>query len=198
MIHYRADLHLGGIGLREPLPHPSPEDWLMVAGDLTDSGTEAQYREALHLLSPWRGRICMCPGNHDLGWKGLLVQGPCERRWSTLCLALGAQRLTRLPGRLVVSLDSTRHTWSPLDLARGSVGIWQRGRLRRQWGPLARSEGRILTILQHHSPWCDDPSLVLDDAESELMCLRAMAHEGVRLELVCGHVHPGGEERAEV
>ena len=42
-----------------------PVDALLVTGDLTDHGTEAEYEEVRALLARFQRPMLMCPGNHD-------------------------------------------------------------------------------------------------------------------------------------
>lgn len=41
--------------------------FLLVTGDITDSGDEGQYRLAREALSAFAGRVLLTPGNHDCG-----------------------------------------------------------------------------------------------------------------------------------
>jgi len=45
-------------------------DYLLVTGDITDTGSRVEYFLALEALMPFRGRIFIVPGDHDYG--GLL------------------------------------------------------------------------------------------------------------------------------
>ncbi len=45
-------------------------DYLLVTGDITDTGSRVEYFLALEALMPFRGRIFVVPGDHDYG--GLL------------------------------------------------------------------------------------------------------------------------------
>ncbi|MCX4659495.1 metallophosphoesterase [Streptomyces uncialis] len=73
-----SDLHLDGTArateraervMRRLLALPGPLDALLVTGDITDHGTEAEYEEAARILGlhdpdpPFP--VLMCPGNHD-------------------------------------------------------------------------------------------------------------------------------------
>jgi len=77
-----SDLHLGaaweGVDPRPRLEQvieavralPNPVDAVVVSGDLTDSGDEADYRLARQLLGRLEVPVHVLPGNHDL--RGLL------------------------------------------------------------------------------------------------------------------------------
>jgi 3',5'-cyclic AMP phosphodiesterase CpdA len=159
-----------------------PGDWVAVLGDLTDDGIADQYDEAARLLEPFRGRLLLCPGNHDAGLLGLCYSLPARRRWARLCARLGAVTEAQVGSRWVVALDSCRYTLWPGDLARGRLGG---GELRRARGCVAHAADRGLrtTLLLHHDPYCSDQSMKLDDSE-ELLGIAA----GVA-DLAWGHTH---------
>jgi len=46
---------------------PGCGDYLLVTGDITDTGSRAEYFLALEALMPFRDRIFVVPGNHDYG-----------------------------------------------------------------------------------------------------------------------------------
>ncbi|WP_306256529.1 phosphodiesterase [Pararhizobium sp. IMCC21322] len=47
------------------LPKIGPVDGIVITGDLTDHGRQAQYDRLKELLSPLRLPLCVLPGNHD-------------------------------------------------------------------------------------------------------------------------------------
>ncbi|MCB0127306.1 MAG: metallophosphoesterase, partial [Caldilineaceae bacterium] len=61
-----SDLHLGYSVNRQALAQlPAyPNDWLIVAGDVGE--TEAQFVDALQLLTSRFAQVLWVPGNHDL------------------------------------------------------------------------------------------------------------------------------------
>lgn len=61
-----SDLHLSYVENRRALAAlpPHPDDWLLVAGDVSE--TEKWFRAAMALLSQRFARVFWTPGNHDL------------------------------------------------------------------------------------------------------------------------------------
>lgn len=47
------------------LPNIGPVDGIVITGDLSDHGREAQYARLQDLLSPLKLPVCVMPGNHD-------------------------------------------------------------------------------------------------------------------------------------
>lgn len=177
LIHV-SDLHLKSIhrenetvraklaGVKKQL---GPGDVLVVTGDVTDDGSETQYKHALEMLLPFQGRIAMCPGNHDLGALGCIYNKNCVRRWSTLCSKLGVNTLTRLQvnGILVgqiLALDTCLRTGSIVDFAQGKVGLWQR-RTIRSFGKQMKDARLKSVVILHHNPLYQDWFCRLQDAK---------------------------------
>lgn len=195
MIVAISDLHLDGTGhrlleverlVREASAAAGPDGLVLLAGDVTNSGTEEQYDQARWALLPLAGRCALAPGNHDVGWRGLGWSSDSWRRYWDLARLLQVRQEAVQDARwLVLALDTTRHTPSPIDLARGRLGAGERRRLRSA-GERARNAGLGLLVLQHHSPWCEDETLLQTDAKSELQILRLAR---IPVVLVCGHTH---------
>ena len=173
-----SDLHLKAVhrenevvraklsGIRKQF---GPGDLLVVTGDVTDDGTETQYRHALEMLMPFQGRIALCPGNHDFGALGNIYSKECVRRWSNLCAKLGAETLTRvgingiLTGQ-ILSVDSCLRTGSIVDFAQGKVGWWQR-RTIRSFGKQMRDARYTSIVILHHNPLYQSWFCRLQDAK---------------------------------
>lgn len=83
-----SDLHLGYRRNREQLAALGhyPDDWLILAGDITEKAEQLQ--ETFDLLVPRFARVLWVPGNHDL-WRGreadALVGEAKYRRLVQLC-----------------------------------------------------------------------------------------------------------------
>jgi predicted phosphodiesterase len=173
-----------------------PDDILIVLGDVTDDGHCEQFAAAERLLSPWRGRLLLCPGNHSFGPLGLTWDPECVKRWIALCQRLDAKTEAILPsqsGRAwrVCCLDSTKATPGPWDLARGELGGAE---LERAKHAIERSsrEGTRVCIALHHDPTNDDPTLLLEDAEQ----LISLCWGKVDV-LAFGHTHKRAEWTAQ-
>lgn len=171
------------------LPLVAAGDWLAVLGDLTDGGQEEEYGEARRLLGPLRGRLLLCPGNHDQGLWGLLIQDGARRRWQRLVKEWHVPRRQQIGQRLVECFDSVRYSPLPFDLARGRLGVTERKRLARLIDDAGRADLRP-TALWHHWPYCDDQTLLLEDRQAVLKLV-----EG-RCDIACGHIHEA--DRREV
>ncbi len=79
-IFHVSDLHFGKSdeqndsarsllqGINQQFPFKDNKNcYLLVTGDITDSGDEDQYALASDALSPFAGRVIVTPGNHDYG-----------------------------------------------------------------------------------------------------------------------------------
>lgn len=47
-----------------------PDHRLIITGDITDDGAVEQLENAHALLQPFKGKVFICPGNHDFGAAG--------------------------------------------------------------------------------------------------------------------------------
>ncbi|MFF8291606.1 phosphodiesterase [Streptomyces sp. NPDC016309] len=76
VLAHLSDLHLDGTEesaerTRRAVAHltglPGRVDAVLITGDITEHGTEAEYRRVREALAPLheRHRVLMCPGNHD-------------------------------------------------------------------------------------------------------------------------------------
>lgn len=83
--YHVSDLHLGGKPiLRKPRTtrvklfleklydqfgfKDATNKYLIVTGDITNSGEVEEYRDALKIFNPFKGKIFFVPGNHDYGY----------------------------------------------------------------------------------------------------------------------------------
>jgi 3',5'-cyclic AMP phosphodiesterase CpdA len=78
----------------------TPVDALLVTGDLTDHGTEAEYEEVRTLVDGFTRPLLLCPGNHDVrgSYRKVLLNEPASDE--------PINRLHDLPGARVVMCDS--------------------------------------------------------------------------------------------
>jgi len=161
----------------------SPEDWLIITGDITDDGASGQYHEATRLLDPWRGRLLAVPGNHDLGPWGNVYSPAAEGRWQDWIEEMGVPRHGSVPGWAISCLDSCSRTTSPLDFAQGEVGMkqlnWLSGELYR-----ARAEGLKTIVALHHHPLHDIWPEKLRDSDELLRIVYGVADV-----VLFGHKH---------
>lgn len=203
-----SDLHIHGDAQRdEPVARALSSiaeryrtHHLVVTGDIVDDGEATQLRAAYELLSPFAGRISLCPGNHDVGVLGNFYSPDAAQRYDELlALPLGQGPFAGPASgptvdvlvdpedadnrALLIGLDSTLATVDPLDFARGEIGSVQLSELE---GLLTSEAALSMTrvVYLHHHPFLDDPFLALGDADRLLDVL------AYRADLVLfGHEH---------
>jgi 3',5'-cyclic AMP phosphodiesterase CpdA len=126
-------------------------DHIVLTGDLTEDGTEAQYECLAALLHEARidpEQITLVPGNHDgyldTGSFGRALDGPL-RPWSK-----GSHRgaVTTIPGVLVVPLSTV--IAQPFVRSAGAVGERE---LQRVHDVTGKHPDRAVVIAQHHPPF---------------------------------------------
>lgn len=172
-------------------------DQVLVSGDLTALGDDAELAEARRLLEPLAatGRLVVVPGNHDR-----YTDTPAARRFERhFADQLGSDLpeyadasgypFVKLLGErfAVIGLDSTRVSgWSHYVV--GRVGRSQREALERLLDD-PRLGGRSLIVVSHHGP-CG-PSGRFDWKESGLLDagrLLSLLHQRPAM-LLHGHSH---------
>lgn len=170
-------------------------DVIVITGDITDDGANAQYAKAFKILRPLVRPDCLLlivPGNHDVGAKGMLYDRSARERFRLFVSVLTG--LDVLPGAFpfvytvndcrFISLDTCT---PPTQLARGNVGYLQRQALAREL-EAARRGGFRAVVAGHHHPF--DRGLGLDMADSAEL-LATLSH---RTDLLLfGHKHEAAE-----
>lgn len=166
-----------------------------LTGDIIDSPSADQWARAARVVGALVEagfRVVTSLGNHDLDWMGLTpAREYRELAMSWLCDTLGLEVdedhwpvVYREKGVTFIACDSNRATRPERHaIATGALGYQQRMRLAREC-ELARRRGDQVVTLSHHSPICDNPTLLMTD-RSEF--LHALAH---RCDvLLLGHLH---------
>jgi Icc protein len=158
-------------------------DHLVLAGDLTEDGSHAQFcvlRDLLDMSGLEPSRLTLVPGNHDAhgpGWEAAL-HGPLDR-WRATSTP-GA--CVRLDGARVIALSTA--VAQPFVRSSGRMGATQLGIVAR----VAAASGRDAVVLaQHHPPFRVTHHWVhglLDDAAAI-----ALLMAWPRLCVLHGHVH---------
>ena len=140
---------------------------LIVTGDLTHHGREAQYRRLRDILAPLPLPVRLLPGNHDrrAGFEAVFPGWP--RDWVE---DLGDWRL--------IGLDTTDEP--------SHAGRLDGARLARL--DAALSDGRRAVVFAHHPPFLTGlPGMdAIRLAEGHVLLDRLAPHDA---HLVCGHVH---------
>jgi 3',5'-cyclic AMP phosphodiesterase CpdA len=175
-----------------------PQHKLIITGDIVEDGYKEQYKLAYDALSPFTGRLFLCPGNHDFGEKGLLYSPVCARRFDQY-LALPLQQGGTFAGDnepvlhllqdgpyrvLLIALDTNLETISPLDFACGQVGNTQLTALDRLLSDPGISDMVVLVFFHHHPFLHDAPLIKLLDARELMRILYGRVHV-----VLFGHYH---------
>ncbi|HEA3088191.1 TPA: metallophosphoesterase [Aeromonas salmonicida] len=186
-IIHLSDLHIHGsnddnqalISALEFISKTYTEHILIITGDITDDGSPKQYEKAIGLLNGFKGRIYICPGNHDYGAVGNLYSEERALRFDQyLSIPLeqgGTFRGDCTPvvnivndGKskvMLIALDSNLETSSPFDFACGEIGPLQLQALNTLLS--TSSQDMIKVLFFHHHPFMvNDPFMMLKDAEA--------------------------------
>jgi 3',5'-cyclic AMP phosphodiesterase CpdA len=154
-----------------------PDFHVIITGDITDDGDEKQYENAYNMLKYFKGRLHICPGNHDFGRNGLLYDMEKAKRYFKFseALGIGSGFVDNLPmmdfinGRdfqiRIISLNSNLDTKSPFDFARGEIGSLQLSCLQSALGIEYEKKTFTILIMHHHPIITHDPLLELIDKE---------------------------------
>jgi 3',5'-cyclic AMP phosphodiesterase CpdA len=206
-ILHLSDLHFHGEGARntaivtrlDRIAKDYSEHHILVTGDITDDGNEAQYRNAQAALRPFRGRAFLVPGNHDYGPFGSFYDEACAERFDQYLatpfdLPTFSQgpvpsvtiRETPTEKVLLVGLNSNRRTVDPFDFACGEIGEAQRERLAQILSNPAFGE-HIKIVTLHHHPFYHNIFLRLLDADQFMRIIYSRAEV-----LAFGHKHVAG------
>jgi len=175
-----------------------PYHYLIVTGDIVDDGHEEQYRQAQAALLPFRGRIFICPGNHDFGSRGTFYSAECAARfdrWLSGPLNLGGTfagdnfpvlHLLRDGEQrvLVMALDTNIETGNLLNFACGQVGSTQLRALDTLLSDPDLADMVVMVLLHHHPFLHNDRFLKLTDARELMGILYGRVHV-----VLFGHRH---------
>jgi 3',5'-cyclic AMP phosphodiesterase CpdA len=146
------------------------DDVVVVTGDVTDDGKDAQYQHAERAFGRVpRDRLVICPGNHDYGRWGNMYDPAAAQRWRTFADGCGCVTApmalwdgTKPVGSVLV-LDTCLRTGTPIDFAQGLVGWLARTRVRR-WAAACRRQRVASVLALHHNPYYTDWFCRLRDA----------------------------------
>lgn len=185
-----------------------PKHYLIITGDITDDGHEQQYKNALKALLPFKGRVFICPGNHDFGAAGNFYSYERALRFDKIlsvelsqggtftgdntpvvnCMTQGGDHV------MLIGLDSNLETYHAFDFACGEVGDVQMDALNTiLCDPQIRDMTKILFL--HHHPFIhNNPFMELKDAQQLIrtiytrvdVVLFGHKHESRMWQNVCG------------
>ncbi|MGH3734872.1 MAG: metallophosphoesterase [Micromonosporaceae bacterium] len=189
LLAHMSDLHLdGSVRARERtarvmtyLDGLDDLDAVLVTGDLTDHGAEAEYEELMKLL-PSRHPVLTCPGNHDV-----------RAAYRTVVLGEDAadapvNQVHRIGGAVFAMCDSTI-PGRPDGALSGETLDWLAG-------ALADTAGEPVFVGFHHppmplgNPYVDELRL---HGEHQLAALVAAYPQVVAV--LCGHAHTAAVTR---
>jgi 3',5'-cyclic-AMP phosphodiesterase len=175
-----------------------PDHRLLVTGDITDDGTQAQYENAFALLQPFKERVFLVPGNHDYGAVGNFYSHERALRFDRL-LAQPLNQGGTFKGDttpvvnvlqdggaeiMVIALDSNLETEHPFDFACGQIGDTQLRELKTILSGQAAARMVKILLLHHHPFMLNDPFMELKDAKA----LASAVYGRVDL-ILFGHKH---------
>ena len=157
-----------------------PGHKLIVTGDIADDGKEEQFAAALQGLSPFKGRIFICPGNHDFGAAGnFYSQERAERFDRMLAVELtqgGTFKGDNTPvvnivkddsaEVMLIALDTNLETEHPFDFACGEVGEEQLAALKTILSNPASASMKKILFFHHHPFIHNNPFMEMRDARN--------------------------------
>lgn len=180
--HRSKSDNLSAVAVLDHVKQNFPRHYLVITGDITDDGHEKQFERAFEALKPFKGRVFICPGNHDFGAAGNfysreravrfdemlsvpLDQGGTFTRDNTPVVHVLSEQNHDV---MLIALDSNLETDHFFDFACGEVGGKQLSALDAILSN--PSSGRLTKILfLHHHPFIhNNPFMELTDAR-ELM-----------------------------
>ncbi len=179
-----------------------PDHRLIITGDIADDGSKEQFENAYNLLERFKGKIFICPGNHDFGAVGSFYSYERAVRFDEM-LAKKLEQGGTFKGDstpvvntiregnqeiILIALDSNLETEMPFDFACGEIGECQLKALNTILDT-ATNAGMVKVLLFHHHPFMrNDPFMELKDAKA----LAKTIYNRVDVVLF-GHKHEMGE-----
>jgi 3',5'-cyclic AMP phosphodiesterase CpdA len=197
-IHTHENDNEDAISLLRYVSKTYPDHQLIITGDITDDGKMEQFENAYKLLEPFKGKVFICPGNHDFGAAGnfysyeravnfdnILVkqlnQGGTFKGDSTPVVNTLNDGNIKI---MLIALDSNLETEQPFDFACGEIGDSQLSALNTILSTVP-SAGMVKALFFHHHPFMvNDPFMELKDAKA----LAKIVYNRVDL-ILFGHKH---------
>lgn len=156
-----------------------PDHKLIITGDIVDDGKEEQFKAAFACLEPFKGRVYICPGNHDFGAAGNFYSRERAERFDRMLSAPLNQGGTFTGDStpvvnvvkdgdtevMLIALDSNLETEHPFDFACGEIGASQLRSLKTILEDNTNSSTIKLLFFHHHPFMVNDPFMELKDAE---------------------------------
>lgn len=188
-----SDLHFGhhdqrlADALAADIVNARP-DLVVVSGDFTQLGTEAEFRMARAFLDALRLPVFAVPGNHDVPARNLFRRfldpyGAYRRH-----IAAELEPLLELPGVVLAGIKTSRRARAELNWAHGSISRSQLDRLEQR---LRATDPKALRIVVAHHPLMQPEGDVLRPmrlVRRADLALQTFSRLGVRL-VLSGHFH---------
>lgn len=155
---------------------------VVLSGDLTQSGSSAEYEEAAWFLGLFESPVVGTPGNHDAPVYNLLarVLSPFER-FESLGLASSWKSLD--PAVEIATLNTARAIQARADW---SQGVYPEDAFESLLPDAERPSWRI--VVAHHPPVSMSGALVRSDARRGARSWATLGRTRRTL-LLCGHLH---------
>ena len=188
-----SDLHFGhhdaqlADGLSADLKLQQP-DLVIVSGDFTQRGTEAEFVEARAFLDTLPAPFLAVPGNHDVPERDLLRRFLNPYGHYRRYIDAELEPFLALDGVAIAGLKTSRRARGELNWAHGSIS---RGQLRRLEERFAATPEDCLRIVVAHHPLMQPEGDVLKPmrlVKRADLALDTFARLGVRL-VLSGHFH---------
>jgi len=162
-----------------------PDHKLIITGDTIDDGDELQCKNAMQALQKFKGRVYLCPGNHDFGAAGNFFSKERAERFDRLLTVPLEQGGTftgdntpvvnivkdKIDEVMLIALDTNLETDHPFDFACGEVGDAQRSALDNILTSLTCAKTTKIVFFHHHAFIHNNPFMELKDARGLMRCL---------------------------
>ncbi len=175
--HRRKNDNKEAIAMLDFIKQNYPDHYLIVTGDIADDGHAKQFDQAFKALKPFKGRVFICPGNHDFGAMGNFYSRERAERFDRMLSDRLDQGGTFTGDAtpvvnvikeeedeiMLIAVDTNLETEHPFDFACGEVGATQLSALQTILSDHA-SSGMIKILFFHHHPLVqNNPFMELKD-----------------------------------
>lgn len=157
-----------------------PKHNLIITGDIVDDGDERQYERALKALEEFKGRVFICPGNHDFGPAGNFYSRDRAKMFDEFLSRSFRQggsfagdnipvvNIVKEKGDevMLIALDSNLETIHPFDFACGEIGDTQLAALDSILTNTACKHMTKILFFHHHAFMHNNPFMELKDART--------------------------------
>lgn len=192
-ICHLSDLHFGhhdprlAGGLAGDLKSQTP-DLVIISGDFTQRGTEAEFRAARAFLDTLQTPVFAVPGNHDVPAQNLIRRFIDPYGYYRRFIAAELEPTLDLGDIVIAGLKTSRRLRAELNWAHGSLSQSQLARLDERFSKTSPTALRI--VVAHHPLMQPDgevlkPMRLVRRADE---ALETFSRLGVRL-VLSGHFH---------